>query len=201
MAQGLGSREIVGQVTDTSSVSSGVVTVQFRDRTDTEVKAEDLNPVQESKLLAKYKPGECFGELALLCNTRRTWTAHATEDGERSGGRVAQRDHCVHCAVFLLTSTLAHQCTCLSTRHIHCLVCRLGDTVLCVRSSTEGRKGKDGKGRERKGKEWEGRERMGQTIGKKRQGKERQGKGRKGKERKGKGRKEGMSITVRKNWR
>ena len=55
MEQGLGSRETVGQVTDTSSVSSGVVTVQFRDRTDTEVKVEDLNLVQESKLLAKYK--------------------------------------------------------------------------------------------------------------------------------------------------
>ena len=94
-------------MTDTSSVSSGVVTVQ-----------EDLNPVRESKLLAKYKRGECFGELALLCNTRRIGTAHATEDAERSGGRVTQRVHCVHCAVFVLTSTLAHQCTSLSTRHI-----------------------------------------------------------------------------------
>ena len=136
MAQGLGSRETVGQVTDTSSVSSGVVTVQFRDRTDTEVKVEDLNPVQESKLLAKYKPGECFGELALLHSTRRVGTAHATEDGDRSGGRVTQSVHCVHCAVFLLTSTLAHQYTCLSTRHIHFFVCRLGGTVLCVRCST-----------------------------------------------------------------
>ena len=81
-------------------MSSGVVTVQFRDRTDTEVKVEDLNPAQESKLLAKYKPGECFGGLALLCNTRRIGTAHATEDGERSGGRVTQRVHSVvHCAV------------------------------------------------------------------------------------------------------
>ena len=83
MEQGLGSRETVGQVTDTSSVSSGVVTVQFRDRTDTEVKVEDLNLVQESKLLAKYKPGECFGELAPLYSTRRVGTAHATEDGDR----------------------------------------------------------------------------------------------------------------------
>ena len=95
MAQGLGSRETVGQVTDTSSVSSGVVTVQFRDRTDTELKVEDLNP----KLLAKFKPGECIGMLALLYNTRRIGTAHATEDGERSGGRVTQRVHTVHCAV------------------------------------------------------------------------------------------------------
>ena len=54
MAQGLGSRETVGQVTGTSSVSSGVVMVQFRDHTDSEVKVVDLNPVQESKLLAKY---------------------------------------------------------------------------------------------------------------------------------------------------
>ena len=110
MAQGLGSRKTVGQVTDTSSVSAGVVTVQVRDRADTEVKVEDLNPVQESKLLAKYKPGECFGELALLYNMRRIGTAHATEDGERSGGRVKQSVHCVH------------QCTCLSKRHsLSCL--------------------------------------------------------------------------------
>ena len=136
MAQGISSRETVGQVTDTSSVSSGVVTLQFRDRTDTEVKVEDLNLVQESKLLAKYKPRECFGELALLYNTRRIGTAHATEDGEQSGGRITQRVHSVHCAVFVLTSTLAHQCTCLSTRHIHCLVCQLGGTVLFVRCST-----------------------------------------------------------------
>ena len=82
-----------------TSVSSGVVTVQFRDRTDTEVKVEDLNPAKESKLLAKYKPGECFRGLALLCNTRRIGT-HATEDGERSGGRVTQRVHSVvHCTV------------------------------------------------------------------------------------------------------
>ena len=119
----------------TRPVSSGVVTGQFRDRTDTEVKVEDLNPVQESKLLAKYKPGKCFGELALLYNTRRIGTAHATEDGERSGGRVTQRVHCVHCGSFVLTSTFAHQCTCLPTRHIHCLVC-LGGTVLCVQCST-----------------------------------------------------------------
>ena len=111
VAQGLNSCETVGQVTDTSSVSSVVVTVQIRDRTDTEVKVEDLFLVQESELLAKYKLGECFGELALLYNTRRIETTHVTEDDERSGERVTQSVHCVHCSVFLFTSTFAHHCT------------------------------------------------------------------------------------------
>ena len=76
---------MVGQVTDTSSVSSGVVTVQFCDRADSEVKVADLNPVQESKLLAKYKLGEYFEELALLDKTRRNRPAHATENGLEVG--------------------------------------------------------------------------------------------------------------------
>ena len=155
MAEGLGSRETVGQATDTSSVSSGVVTVQFRDRTDIGVKVEDLNPVQGSKLLAKYKLEECFGELALLCNTRRIGTAHATEDGQRSGGRVAQRVHCVHCAVFVLTNTA------LACPHITFTVLFVGLVALCaVFHCVKGRegKGREGKGREGKGREGKGRE-------------------------------------------
>ena len=37
--------------------------------------------MQESKLLAKYRLGECFEELALLNNTRHIRMAHATENG------------------------------------------------------------------------------------------------------------------------
>ena len=80
------------------------------------MKAEDLYLVQESKLLVKYKLGECFGELALLHNTRRLETTHVTEDGEWSGERVMQSVHCVHCDVFLLASTLVHPCRTDQTR-------------------------------------------------------------------------------------
>ena len=37
--------------------------------------------MQESMLLAKYRLGECFEELALLYNTRRIRIAYATENG------------------------------------------------------------------------------------------------------------------------
>jgi len=80
--QGLGpNRETVGKVIDTSQVSAGIVTVEFRDRTE-QVEVDCLNPVVESKLLATYSPGECFGELALLYNTRRIGTVHATKDSQ-----------------------------------------------------------------------------------------------------------------------
>ena len=183
VAQGLGSRETVGQVTDTSSVSSGVVTVQFRDRTDSEVKVEDLNPAQKS------------GRVLWRAGAALQHAPH--RDGARNGGwrtvRWAHNAMSPQCSLrsFVLTSTLAHQRTRLSTRHIRCLVC-LGGTVLCVRCSPVGRegKGREGKGREgkgREGREGKGREGKGEREGGKgrRKGKEERegGKGR----RKGKG--------------
>jgi len=78
----VGSRDTFGKVIDNSSLASGEVVVKFSDEVTEVCKVEHLSAVDTQTVLSSYGAGECFGEMALLYNTRRVGTAYAATDSK-----------------------------------------------------------------------------------------------------------------------